>query len=626
MKDNNIIGLLFRVSSEQQVRKGEGLKNQKDIGRKLCKNLGFDIEEFDEGVQSSYDVELEEREVLFNLIKRIEDKKNPIRKVWIYNTDRLGRSSSAYYKTIETFYKYEVKIYQGISTTPIDLSNFTEKLLINILGAISSYDNELRRMRSNQGKRNSLLRGNTYVGGTIPFGFSVDNKKLVLNEEEKIVKDIFSKYSKGISTKEIKKWLDSNSNIKPRRSNTWSLGTIIKMLKNELYNGVQTWRWKKILPNKEIKYIGEPIKVKVPKIIDDNTFKIVQRRITEITTLRIRSRKERDETLLGGLLKCDKCKLQLSHRFREEQGYGNHYFGRCTEHQWKTNEKKIPKSECSIQRSLRIEETDELVLNNLIDLLKKSANHREKYRVELLNQKEKDKEISKEKSKKIRKRIKNLSNTIESLEDIIASTIVKMGTKETSKSLGKKIIKESDKDINKRKDELDDLVRELSILKDGSKFVDWIDIMGKDISKIKSKPKVTQRNWIRSFVRNILVEYDTVTQSHKLKINFFIGLVDDSWKRIGRDTKGILEYEITDGEKSLELNYKWIKKTENINKDYLENVVNHISILKTDGHSNVEICNKLNQLNIKTIRGKRWNKDILIKFRNKYVTKEIIPK
>ena len=82
---------------------------------------------------------------------------------------------------------------------------------------------------------------------------------------------MFTKYSKGISTKEIKKWLDSNSNIKPRRSNTWSLGTIIKMLKNELYNGVQTWRWKKTLPNKQIIYIGEPIKVKIPKIIDDNT-------------------------------------------------------------------------------------------------------------------------------------------------------------------------------------------------------------------------------------------------------------------------------------------------------------------------------------------------------------------
>lgn len=627
MKENNIIGLLFRVSSEQQVRKGDGLQNQKDIGRKLCKKLGFDIEEFDEGVQSSYDIELEEREVLFNLIKRIEDKKNPIRNVWVYNTDRLGRSSSAYYKTIETFYKYEVKIYQGNSTTPTDLSNFTEKLLINILGAISSYDNELRRMRSNQGKRNSLLRGNTFIGGTIPFGFSVSNKKLVIDDKEKnIVKDIFFKYSRGTSTIEIKKWLDRNNNIKPRRSNNWNQGTIQKMLRNELYNGVQTWRWKKTLPNKEIKYIGEPIKVKVPKIIDDDTFKIVQRKITEITTLRIRNIKERDKTLLGGLLKCEKCKLLLSHRFREELGYGNHYYGRCNEHQWRTNEKKIPKSECSIQRSLRIEETDELVLNTLIDLLKKSANHREKYRVEILNQKEKNKEIAKEKSKKLRKKIKNLSNTIESLEDIIASTTVQMGTKETPKSIGKKIIKESHKDIIKRNGELDDLERELSILKDGSKFIDWIDIMGKDTSKIKLKPKKTQREWIRKFVKNIIVEYDANTQSHKLKINFFIGLVDDSWKRMGRDERDILEYEITEGKKSIELIHNWVRKKEKIDKSYLNKAISEIKRLKNKGYTNNQICDELNREKVKTIRGKKWNKDILIKFRNKYVTKETIPK
>jgi len=625
--DNNIIGLLYRVSSEQQVRKGEGLENQKDIGRKLAKNLGFDIEEFDEGVQSSYDIELEEREVLFNLIKRIEDKTNPIRKVWVYNTDRLGRSSSAYYKTIETFYKYEVKIYQGSSTVPIDLSNFTDKLLINILGAISSYDNELRRMRSNQGKRNSLLRGNTFIGGTIPFGFSVEKKKLILKKEEaSVIKDIFHKYSRGTSTIEIKKWLDNNINIKPKRADKWSQGTIQKMLKNELYNGTQTWKWKKTLPNKEIKYIGNPIIVKVPKIVDDETFKIVQKKITESTSLRLRNRKERDRTLLGGLLKCDKCKLILSHRFREKQGYGNHYYGRCTEHQWRTNEKKIPRNECSIQKSLRIEETDELVLNTLIDILKKSANLREEYRVELLNQKEKDVEVSKKKSIRIKKKVRNISNIIESLEDNIASTTVRIKTKEISKSLGNKIIKESYEAINKKNNEIEDLKRELNILKDGSKFLDWLDIMSKDISKIKLKSIGKQREWVRKFVKSILVEYDTVSQSHKLKINFFMGLVDDSWKRIGKDKRDILEYEIIEGEKSIELIHNWVKKTETIDKVYLKNVIEKIKKLRNKGYTNNQICDELNKKKIKTIRGKDWNKDILIKFRNKYIPKETIPK
>ena len=627
VKDNNKIALYFRVSSEQQITKGSGLDNQKKVGRDLAETLGFEIEEFDEGVQSTHNVINEDREVILRLIRRIESKKDPIRRVWVYNTNRFGRNFVENSKLVQVFHNYEVKVYQGDSNTPKDLSSFADRFMIDIFNVIASYDNSLRSMISNDGKRSSLKRGNTYIGGTIPFGFKVIDKKLKLYKlESDIVKILFKRYSRNESTKELKKWLDSNSLIKPRRSRTWSTGTIQKMLKNELYNGTQSWQWKEKLPNGEIKLKGTPIKLKVPKIIDDNTFKIVQRRITEITTLRIRSRKERDKTLLGGLLKCEKCKLQLSQRFREDKGYGNHYYGRCDEHQWRTNERKIPKSECLIQRSLRIEETDELVLNNLIDLIKKSSNIREEYRTELLNQKEKDLNLSKDKTKKIRKKIKNITNIIESHEDLIASTTSQITSKETRKSIGKKIIKESYKEIYKKHEELEGLNRELSILKDSSKYVDWIDIMSKDVSKIKSKPKDIQREWIRRFVKNIFVEYDTHTKSHKLKINFFIGLVDDSWKRIGRDTKGLLEYEITDGRKSMELVHKLVKKIEVIDKEYLRKVIVKINSLMKKEFTINQICSELNNEGIKTIRNKDWNKDNFIKFREKYVTRETIPK
>jgi len=73
MKDNNKIGLFFRVSSEQQVTKGSGLENQKKMGRELSKKLGFEIEEFDEGVQSTNTTTIDEREVVLRLLRRIED-------------------------------------------------------------------------------------------------------------------------------------------------------------------------------------------------------------------------------------------------------------------------------------------------------------------------------------------------------------------------------------------------------------------------------------------------------------------------------------------------------------------------------------------------------------------------
>lgn len=627
MKINNKIGLFFRVSTEQQVTKGSGLDNQKREGRKLAKKLGFEIEEFDEGVKSTHSASIDEREVVLKLLRRIEDKKDPIRRVWVYNTDRFGRNSLESSKIIQTFHIYDVKVYQGDSTTPKDLSSFADKFMMDIFSVISSYDNSLRRMRANDGKRNSLLRGNTYVGGTVPFGFRVVNKKLVLHDiESKIVLELFKKYSKNSSTIELKKWFDSNPNIKPRRSVTWSVGTILKMLKNEVYNGTQKWQWKDKLPNGQVKLTGEPIIINVPKIVDDRTFNSVQKKIEEINYIRSRNTTNKQKSLLSGLLKCDKCKLQLSNRFRDNVGMGNHYYGRCTEHQWRTDDRKIPKSECFVKKSLRIEETDDLVMNTLIDLIQKSSTVREEYRIRLLSQKEKEKDISNQKTIEIKKKISIISKTIEALEFKIASTEVQKVTKQVSTSLGDKVINLSKDELYIKSEELEELENKLNILKDSSTFIDWLNNMSKDVKSIKSKTKDYQRSWIRQFIRSISVQYNDKTQSHSLDIDFYVGLVNDTYKRKGRDDRGDLIYDIIEGKRSMKLNHQWVKRTEFIDEDYLKNTIEKIKILKSKSFTNDEICENLNKSKIRTIRGKLWNKSNLIKFKNKYIKQKMVPK
>ena len=620
MNENNKIALFYRVSSEQQVTKGSGLVNQKTIGRRLAKELGFEIEEFDEGVQSTHNVSIESREVVLRLLKRISDKKDPIRNIWVYNTDRFGRDSVESSKVIQILHTYNVKIYQGSSTIPKDVSSFADKFMMEIFSTIASYDNSLRRMRSNDGKRNSLLRGNTYVGGTVPFGFTVIDKNLHIEENEsEIVRELFRRYSKNTSTNELKKWLDKNAKIKPRRSVTWSQGTIIKMLQNKLYNGTQEWQWKEKLPNGEVKLIGEPIKLKIPKIVDDDTFKTVQSRINEITSLRIRNNKIKDKSLLSGLLKCRKCNLLLSHRYREHIGSGNHYYGRCTEHQWRTNDKVIPKSECLIKKSLRIEETDELVLNTLINLIQKSKQIREEYRTELLNQKEKDKVKSREQTNKIKKRIRVLKDLIDNLEEKIAITEVQLSIKEINKSLAKKIITLSKKEIHEKSIELEELNRNLSVLYDGSKWIDWIDKMSMDVSSVKNKSKRLQKEWVKKFIKRIYVEYIDEIKSHKLDVEFHVGLVNDNIKKIGNDNKGLPLYKLTEGDNKMELRLEWVKRTEGVDKEHLNKIIGIIKSQLSVGLTNNQICDYLNTNNIKTIRGKTWKKDTLIKFRNKYL-------
>jgi len=201
---NEKIGLLFRVSSQPQESDGGGLDLQRKLGKKISDKLGLEGIEFDEGVQSSWNVEINRRPKLVELLDEIQ-KKNGIRKVWVFNTDRLGRNSSSWYSILKVFMEYGVEFYIGEDTKPYDLTNSVDKLTLGVLSIISQYDNELRRMRSVLGKRNSLKNGNTWVGGTVPFGFSVKGKMLVIHPiESQYVKTMFEMYNKGKSSMDIK--------------------------------------------------------------------------------------------------------------------------------------------------------------------------------------------------------------------------------------------------------------------------------------------------------------------------------------------------------------------------------------------------------------------------------------
>ena len=161
------IGLLLRVSSKPQETDGTSLSVQKEIGIRVGKSLGLQPIVFDEGVQSSFNVEINQRPILVELLDEIT-KKN-INKVWVLNTDRLGRYSNSWYSILRVFLEYRVQLYIGESNKTYDLNNSVDKLTIGVLSLISQYDNELRRMRSVLGKRNSLRNGQTYVGSTHSF-------------------------------------------------------------------------------------------------------------------------------------------------------------------------------------------------------------------------------------------------------------------------------------------------------------------------------------------------------------------------------------------------------------------------------------------------------------------------
>ncbi|MDA8641820.1 recombinase family protein, partial [Flavobacteriaceae bacterium] len=367
------IGLLYRVSSQIQESDGGSLDTQREMGKRMSKKLGFNYMEFDEGVQSSFNVEINFRPKVVELLTEIQKPKG-IRKVWVFNTDRLGRYSNSWNTILKVFLDYGVEVYVGEGDKPFDLSNLTDKLTLGVLSLISQYDNELRRMRSIMGKRNSLKSGNTYLGSTIPFGYSVEDKKLIKNKtESNYVKEIFKMYNQGDSTMDIKVFLDKQPEIKPRKTKFgWNLGTIQKMLRNQLYIGVQKWRWEEELPNGETTLIEE-IEIKTPKLIDKKTYDEVQKKLNS----RVRNNTPKENRfMLRGILKCSVCGLMLSEREQKNPMY----YGRCREYSWKYNKEKFNFDDCGLTKGLRTSSTDKVVLDKVLSTLQTSKTIREEYK------------------------------------------------------------------------------------------------------------------------------------------------------------------------------------------------------------------------------------------------------
>ena len=609
------IGLLYRVSSKPQETDGSSLDVQKEIGIKISKILGLKYQEFDEGVQSSFKVEINQRPKLVELLDEIQ-KPNGIRKVWVFNTDRLGRYSQSWYSILKVFIDFGVQIYIGDSTKPYDLNNSPDKLMIGVLSLISQYDNELRRMRSIMGKRNSLRNGNTYLGSTIPFGYTVKNKKLKEDEKESFhLRKIFTMYNQGKSTMDIKMYLDKIPDIKPRRTKLgWNLGTIQKMMRNTIYIGTQVWKWEEKLPNGDITTVDEII-IKTPKLIEKELWESVNQKMN----LHLQKRKKSIPTdqILGGTIVCNECGLSLSYRKR---GNSQQYYGRCSEYSWKHNKdylnnkkKNYNKTNCKMKRSLNIVETDEKILDKIIDIITKSSIVREKYKIKDLSPKWDSETKNSKRLGSIRTQLRNKRRELESLEDEQIQIEYDVRTKKISESIGSKLREKFKTSIEIVQEEIDLIKNEERLISESKGWVNWISKMEKDVKKIMNSSLEQKRDFINRNVQNIKVFFDEKSKEHDITINFRLPIVGDE---LIYDKKGIInetgfkDYRIKDGDKTVNFRFeKPVQIRTKLNKE-VRKVLNEriIQLKEVEFLSLKNICETLNKERLLTPTGKNWDK------------------
>ena len=300
-----ILHIYTRVSTATQESDGTSLGTQRELGIAKAKELGMNYQVWNECGASSHHEDLQNRPVLMGLMKEIED--GQVKNVFVYNNDRLSRNEVAQQTIRLSFLKNEVILYT--KDGKFDLSNPSDKLLKSLLDAIAQYDNELRAIRTSEGKLNRHKQGFWY-GAPAPFGYKLVDHKLVENpDESKWVKKIFEWYALGNSPKEIKVQLDVHG-VLGRRGGLFSIGSITRLMQNTHYIGHYTYK---------------NIEAQCDPIIDVTVWERVHSRRTKLAERSRQNNRTQRFYLLRDLMFCGHCGSKISGRIKENKNERLYY-------------------------------------------------------------------------------------------------------------------------------------------------------------------------------------------------------------------------------------------------------------------------------------------------------------
>lgn len=224
----------------------------------------------------------------------IEDaKKGAFQVIIVYKLDRFSRD-----KYDNVVYKHKlaqcgVKVLSATEAISDSPEGIMMEGLLELFAEMYSKDLSQKVKR---GMRESVSKG-YFLGGYTPYGYKVENKKLVIDDEQaKNIKYMFEMYANGLSKKEIVKHLNERG-FRTNRGKQFTINSFQKTLSNTKYIG-------------EITINGETYVNYCPPIIDKKLFERVQERLKENKHYSAK-RKAEEVFLLTGKIYCGYCESSI---------------------------------------------------------------------------------------------------------------------------------------------------------------------------------------------------------------------------------------------------------------------------------------------------------------------------
>ena len=183
-----------------------------------------------------------DRPALRRLIEHITERK--IDAVVVYKVDRLTRSLADFAKIVEIFDAHQVSFVSV--TQQFNTTTSMGRLTLNVLLSFAQFEREVTGERIRDKIAASKRKG-MWMGGTVPLGYDVKSRRLVVNATEaERVRETFRQYLKLGCVSKLKTYLERKRiRSKERISQTgrktggaaYSRGALYNILQNRIYLG-----------------------------------------------------------------------------------------------------------------------------------------------------------------------------------------------------------------------------------------------------------------------------------------------------------------------------------------------------------------------------------------------------
>jgi len=218
-----------RVSTDEQAREGFSISSQSELNNKFIESQGWEL--LEHYIDDGYSAKDLNRPSMQRLITDAKNKKFDV--VVFYKLDRLVRSVSDLDTLLQIFDANNIAIRSV--TEAFDTTTAMGRFLINLVASMAQWERETISERVSVNMQQKAKIGE-WPGGIPPYGYNLENEKLVIDpEESKIVKEVF-KLSRTLGFYSIAIQL-SKRGIPTRYNGEWHVDTVRGIANNLTYAG-----------------------------------------------------------------------------------------------------------------------------------------------------------------------------------------------------------------------------------------------------------------------------------------------------------------------------------------------------------------------------------------------------